>query len=148
MRRMIILSSLLLTLSSTAMASQVYKWVDEKGVTHFDANPPQGRTATSINTVIAQPKPAEKPAALTSPAINSTSGDAEQKAIDAKVKQQVAEQAAERKKYCESVRTNLAQLQNNPRLRMEVNGEQVRIGEDERQAKIADAQKAIKTNCN
>lgn len=147
MRRMIILSSLLLTLSSTAMASQVYKWVDEKGLTHFDANPPQGRTATRINTVISQPT-AEKPAALTSPVINSTSGDAEQNAIDAKVKQQVAEQVAERKKYCESVRTNLAQLQNNPHLRMEVNGEQVRLGEDQRQAKIADAQKAIKTNCN
>jgi hypothetical protein len=33
-------------------------------------------------------------------------------------------------------------------LRTEVNGEQVRLGEDERQAKIAEAQKAIKDNCN
>ena len=61
---------------------------------------------------------------------------------------QVAKDAAERKKYCESVRTNLAQLQNNPRLRTEVNGEQVRLGEDQRQVKIAEAQKSIKDNCN
>lgn len=146
MRRMMILGSLLLTLSTTAMASQVYKWVDDKGVTHFGANPPQGQAATSVNTVIAQPKAAVKAATPTAPALDS--GEAEQKVIDAKVKQQVAEQAAERKKYCESVRTNLAQLQNNPRLRTEVNGEQVRLGEDQRQAKIADAQKAIKENCN
>ena len=146
MRRMMILGSLLLTLSTTAMASQVYKWVDDKGITHFGANPPQGQAATSVNTVIAQPKAAAKAATPTPPALDS--GEAEQKVIDAKVKQQVAEQAAERKKYCESVRTNLAQLQNNPRLRTEVNGEQVRLGEDQRQAKIAEAQKAIKENCN
>ncbi|MDP3847292.1 MAG: DUF4124 domain-containing protein [Pseudomonas sp.] len=146
MRRMMILGSLLLTLSTTAMASQVYKWVDDKGVTHFGANPPQGQAATSVNTVIAQPKAAAKAATPVPAAVDS--GAAEQKVIDAKVKQQVAEQAAERKKYCESVRTNLAQLQNNPRLRTEVNGEQVRLGEDQRQAKIAEAQKAIKENCN
>ena len=146
MRRMMILGSLLLTLSTTAMASQVYKWVDDKGVTHFGANPPQGQAATSVNTVIAQPKAAAKAATPAPAAVDS--GAAEQKVIDAKVKQQVAEQTAERKKYCESVRTNLAQLQNNPRLRTEVNGEQVRLGEDQRQAKIAEAQKAIKENCN
>ena len=146
MRRMMILGSLLLTLSATSMASQVYKWVDEKGITHFGANPPQGQTATSVNTTVAQPK---IPAAVAKPAAPAAdSGAAEQQAIDAKVKQQVAKDAAERKKYCESVRTNLAQLQNNPRLRTEVNGEQVRLGEDQRQAKIAEAQKAIKDNCN
>jgi hypothetical protein len=146
MRRMMILGSLLLTLSATSMAGQVYKWVDDKGITHFGANPPQGQSATSINTTIAQPKtpsPDAKPAATL-----ENSGDADQLAIDAKVKQQVAKDAAERKKYCDSVRTNLAQLQNNPRLRAEVNGEQVRLSEDDRQARIAEAQKAIKDNCN
>jgi hypothetical protein len=146
MRRMMILGSLLLTLSTTAMASQVYKWVDDKGVTHFGANPPQGQAATSVNTVIAQPKAVTKAATPKAEAVNS--GETEQQAIDAKVKQQVAKDAAENKKYCESVRTNLAQLQNNPRLRTEVNGEQVRLGEDERQARITEAQKAIKENCN
>ena len=88
MRRMMILGSLLLTLSTTAMASQVYKWVDDKGITHFGANPPQGQAATSVNTVIAQPKAAAKAATPTPPALDS--GEAEQKVIDAKVKQQVA----------------------------------------------------------
>ena len=58
------------------------------------------------------------------------------------------QQEAERKKYCEAMRTNLAQLQNNPRLRMDVDGEMRRLGEDERQAKIAESEKAIKENCN
>ncbi len=54
MRRMMITSSLLLAMSATAMASQVYKWVDAQGVTHFSAQPPQGQDADSINTATPQ----------------------------------------------------------------------------------------------
>lgn len=145
MRRMIITSSLLLALSTGVMAGQFYKWVDAQGVTHFGAQPPEGQEAAQVNTNIIQPKaPAAKPPAATF----ETSGEAEQKAIDAKVKQDVAAQEAERKKYCEAMRTNLAQLQNNPRLRMDVGGEMRRLSEDERQAKIAESEKGIKENCN
>ena len=148
MRRMIITSSLLLALSATAMASQVYKWVDAQGVTHFSSQPPQGQQATSINTAAPPPaKPVEAAEPDATPTFESIS-DPEQAAIDKKVKQEVAAKEAERKKYCEAMRTNLAQLQNNPRLRMDVNGEMRRLGEDERQAKIAESEKAIKENCN
>ena len=116
MRRMMITSSLLLAMSATAMASQVYKWVDAQGVTHFSAQPPQGQDATSVNTAAPPPKPAvaeEKKAAPTFESI----ADPEQAAIDEKVKQDIAAKEVERKKYCADVRTNLSQLENNPRIR-------------------------------
>ncbi|MNF04397.1 hypothetical protein D3C80_2039020 [compost metagenome] len=72
----------------------------------------------------------------------------DQKAIDEKVKADVASQEAERRKYCENIRTNLAQLQNNPRLRAEVEGEVRRLTEEERQSRIKEAEKAIGDNCN
>ena len=146
MRRMMITSSLLLAMSATAMASQVYKWVDAQGVTHFSAQPPQGQDADSINTATPPPKPAvaeEKKAAPTFESI----ADPEQAAIDEKVKQDVAAKEVERKKYCVDVRTNLAQLQNNPRLRMEVDGELRRLSEEERQSRISETQKSIAENC-
>lgn len=143
MRRMILTSSLLLALSTTAMASQVYKWVDAQGVTHFGAQPPQGQQATSINTATPPPKPAEPEATATF----DSDGDAQQEAIERKVKQQVAAQEVERKKYCESVRTNLAQLENNPRVRVEVDGEVRRLKEEERQQRIGEAKQAIAENC-
>lgn len=146
MRRMIITSSLLLAMSATAMASQVYKWVDAQGVTHFSAQPPQGQEATSINTAVPASKPAASEAPKPAPTFESIA-DPEQAAIDEKVKQDVAAKEAERKKYCEDVRTNLAQLQNNPRLRMEVDGEVRRLSEDERQARISETQKSIADNC-
>ncbi|WP_172151835.1 MULTISPECIES: DUF4124 domain-containing protein [Pseudomonas] len=143
MRRMILTSSLLLALSASAMASQVYKWVDAQGVTHFGAQPPQGQQATTINTATPPAKTAE-PAAT--PTVES-SADPEQAAIDEKVKQEIATQEAERKKYCQSVRTNLAQLENNPRVRVEVDGEVRRLNEEERQQRISEAKQAIAKNC-
>ena len=123
------------------MAAQVYKWVDAQGVTHFGAQPPEGQQATSVNTTIA-------PAHTASPAkLPQVGVDEEQEAIDEKVKKEVATKEAERKQYCEKMRTNLAQLENNPRLREEVNGEVRRLGEDERQKRIGEAKKAIAENC-
>ena len=152
MHRMIFTGSLLLALATSAMAGQVYKWVDAQGVTHFGAQPPDGQEATSVNTSVAKPSPSlpildseieQQRAPL--PASNPV-GD--QKAIDEKVKAEVATQEAERRKYCDTVRTNLAQLQNNPRLRAEVSGEVRRLTEEERQSRIKDAEKAISENCN
>ena len=146
MRRMIITSSLLLAMSATAMASQVYKWVDAQGVTHFGAQPPQGQEATSINTATPQPKPVASEEKKAAPTFESIA-DPEQAAIDQKVKQEIAAKEAERKKYCADVRTNLAQLQNNPRVRVEVDGELRRLNEEERQALISETQKSITDNC-
>jgi len=144
MRRMILTSSLLLALSASAMASQVYKWVDAQGVTHFGSQPPQGQQATTVNTATAQPKPAEqKPAPTTFESI----ADPEQAKIEERVKKEVAAQEAERKKLCETVRTNLAQMENNPRVRIEVDGEMRRMTEEERQQRIDEAKQSINENC-
>lgn len=143
MGRMLLTGSLLLTLSVSAMASQVYKWVDDKGVTHFGTQPPQGQPATQINTKV----PQIRSVAPTSTPSTDSASDA-QKAIDEKVKQDVAAKEDERKKYCEQVRTSLSQLKNNPRIRVtEENGEVRRIDENERQTRIQEAEKAIQEHC-
>lgn len=147
MRRMIITGSLLLALSATASASQVYKWVDAQGNTHFGAQPPQGQEATPISTGVAPSKPAT-PAPAPLPLPGTAVEDPAQKAIDEKVKQEIAVKEAERAKYCEAVRTHLSQLQNNPRLMIEVDGEKRRFTEEERQAKIAEDQKSIAETCS
>lgn len=144
MRRMILTSSLLLALSASAMASQVYKWVDEQGVTHFGSQPPQGQQATSVNTATAQPKPTTPPPPA--PTFDSVA-DPKQAEYDEKVKKEVAHTEAELKKFCESIRSNLAQLTNNPRVEFEVNGEVRRMTEEERQKQISDAKKSISENC-
>jgi hypothetical protein len=128
-----------LLISPLCMAGQIYKWVDAQGVTHFDAQPPQGQEAT---TVVTPSPPAGKPATLPR---GNVIGD--QQAIDKTVKKQVAEQQAQLKVFCEQARTNLAQLQNNPRIREDVDGEMRRLTDEQRQERITEAQKQIGDNC-
>ena len=139
MRTFFLTASLLITLSPLCMAAQIYKWVDAQGVTHFDAQPTQGQPATTVVT------PAPSVGKPDAPARSSTIGD--QQAIEKTVKKQVAEQQAQLKVFCEQARTNLAQLQNNPRLREEVDGEMRRLTEQTRQERITEAQKQIAQNC-
>ncbi|CAI8976982.1 DUF4124 domain-containing protein [Pseudomonas sp. fls2-241-R2A-110] len=128
-----------LLISPLCMAGQIYKWVDAQGVTHFDAQPPQGEEVT---TVVTPSSPSGKPV---TPSHSTAIGD--QQAIDKTVKKQVAEQQAQLKVFCNQARTNLAQLQNNPRLREEVDGEMRRLNDEQRQERISEAQKQIEKNC-
>ncbi|WP_341961988.1 DUF4124 domain-containing protein [Pseudomonas sp. RC10] len=141
MRWMILAATLTLAAGSTAsQAAQIYKWVDAQGVTHFDAQPPVGQSAQELETQKAVTPPPPPPV--------RTESSQEQQTVDAKVKKQIAAQEAKRKEYCETQRTNLAQLQNNPRVREEVNGEFRRFTEEERQARIAEVKKSIDDTCN
>jgi len=140
---MFLAGGLVLALCGNVMAAQVYKWVDAQGVTHFGAQPPQGQQVETVNTVTAPAKSTTMPA----PVVEDET-EVDQQSIDRKVKRQVAEQEAERKRYCETMRTNLAQLQNNPRVRVEEKGETRRITEEERQARIAETRGKIAENCN
>ncbi|UWF48497.1 DUF4124 domain-containing protein [Pseudomonas sp. N3-W] len=139
MRLPIFTASLLIALSPLCLGAQIYKWVDAQGITHFDAQPPQGQQTT---TVVMPSPPAGKPPV---PARSNAIGD--QQAIDDKVKSQVAEQQAQLKTFCEQARTNLAQLQNNPRLREDVDGEMRRLTDEQRQERTTEAQKQIADNC-
>jgi len=42
--------TIILLSSSNLAAEEVYKWVDDKGVTHYQAHPPKNREAKSITT--------------------------------------------------------------------------------------------------
>ncbi|MBC3777838.1 DUF4124 domain-containing protein [Pseudomonas sp. SWRI99] len=135
-----LLLTLLVCLSPWCSAAQIYKWVDAQGVTHFDAQPPQGQPSTTVQT---PSSPAPKPAPMSGGGVIGN-----QKTIDDKVKKQVAEQQAQLKAFCEQARTNLAQLQNNPRLREEVEGDLRRLDDAQRQERIVEAKKQIAENCS
>ena len=150
MRRTIFLGSLLLALAPTVMAAQVYKWVDAQGITHFGAQPPEGANAATVNTNTAQPKAGSNfpPPPAARPTL-PPSADEQQKAADEKVRQEVAQQEAERLKQCEKLRNDMAQLKNNPRIRVDDgNGDLRRITEEERQGRIAAGEKSLRENCN
>jgi hypothetical protein len=140
MRWMIFAAALAMAASPLSQAAQIYKWVDAEGVTHFDAQPPVGQQVQQIDTQKPVPPAPHESQPLADP-------DGEQRAVDTKVKKQVAQQEARRTEYCSTARTNLAQIQNNPRVREEVNGELRRFTEQERQTRITELKQAITENC-
>lgn len=143
MHRMILTGSLLLALSASAMAGQIYKWVDAQGNTHFGAQPPEGQQAAEVNPNISQPKVAA-PAA---PKLEDRSVDAEQEKLDEEARQAAAKQEKERKTYCERIRQDLAQMKANPRVRVKVGDDTRRLTEEERQERMAKSEASIKENC-
>ncbi len=56
-------------------------------------------------------------------------------------------QEAKRAGNCETLRTNLAQLQNNPRVREQVGGESRRLTEETRKTRIEETERAISELC-
>lgn len=141
--RWMILVAALLAAASASQAATVYKWVDAQGVTHFDAQPPAGQQVQEIN--VQKPQPSTEPAASTPSA--DLEGAAEQRSIDAKVKNQIKEQEARRLENCATLRTNLAQLQNNPRVREATESGSRRLSDEDRKARIEETQTAINDNC-
>ena len=138
--RWMIFTAALSIAASASQAATVYKWVDAQGTTHFDAQPPAGQQVQEIN--VQKPPP---PAPSSSPA--DLEGDAQQRSIDAKVKNQIKEQEARRSESCEALRTNLSHLRNNPRVREATEDGSRRLTEDERQSRIEETEKAISDNC-
>ena len=141
MQWMIFAAALAMAASTSSQAAPIYKWVDAQGVTHFDAHPPADNEAQQIN--VQTPQPSSTP----SPSAASPSDDAQQRAVDAKVKAQVKVQEAKREESCEGLRNNLAQLQNNPRIREQVGGEIRRLTEENRKTRIEETEKAISEYC-
>jgi hypothetical protein len=145
MRCRILGAALLCSLSAVCQAGQIYKWVDAQGQTHFDSQPPVNQSVQQID--LKQLPPPPPPRTLPPLPRTGDKAQAEQDAIDAKVKKQVAVQEVKRAAYCQDVRTNLSQLRNNPRARLDIDGVIRRLTDEERDTRTAEAEKAIQDNC-
>lgn len=140
---------LLITLSALALpaTSGMYKWTDADGQVHYSQSPPpEGVQGEEL-------KP--PPKVDTESAVEELK--AQQQGFDqrledkAKVDEEAgktAEKAAEKARYCEQLRTDLAGLQTAQRIFTGEGEERRRMGEDERQAKIKDIETKLAKDCS
>ncbi|HRL75039.1 MAG TPA: DUF4124 domain-containing protein [Candidatus Accumulibacter phosphatis] len=147
----------LLVVATAASGAGVYKWVDEKGVTHFSELPPPGQPAQ---------KPAKAPAVQGQPAAAAGDGgqpagkswqqketEFRQRQIDrdaAARKQEEQETAAKRlQRDCMLARKSLEDLQNaNAVARYDDKGERVFLGDKERTALIQQRKQEVEARCS
>ena len=143
------LAFVLLTLAALAANGQVYKWVDEKGRTHYsETPPPDKKDAKKVDTgPAAPPAPVRKE-------------DWKQKELDSKrrsLEKQQAEDAAGRKQaYEEGQRRNrcLSAQRDLKILEMQVpifhineKGERVYLEDKNRAAEMERARREVDTHC-
>jgi hypothetical protein len=124
-----------LALALPAGAESVYKWVDDKGVTHFSQTPPDGTDAQRL----------EVRTAPASPAADAPAADA--KKDDAKPERTEA-QRKERAERCKNAHAALDKLNSpDPVVRYGEKGEQIAVGDDERPGYIEQVKKVIAQQC-
>jgi hypothetical protein len=127
--------------------AQVYKWVDEKGVTHYGERPPLGRKADAVEQRLANPAPAPEKA---------LQPDWKEKEIEFRKRRIASEQseAKDRQKEmsqrqaCNQARDQLAQFKSARRLyRLDEKGERVFQSDDERNAAVARLDQLVAERC-
>jgi hypothetical protein len=128
-------------------SAQIFKWVDEKGVTHYGERAPRGSQAKEVGQHLANPAPApgkrlqpnwkDKELEFRSRRIEAGQAEAEQK-----------KKRAENLSACNQGRDRLARMKAASGLyRLNEKGERVYQSETENKAAIADLERQIVQHC-
>lgn len=133
----------------TALPAAMYKWVDEDGRTHYSQYPPPDRDYEALQP---PPPPASDAGQAQQELEDLLQRQDEQRQARDQAEQKAAEseqQAEQRRKNCEAARHNLEILTTGGRKRITgADGVARYLPEEERQAKIAEAQKQIEEYCD
>jgi len=124
-------------------AADIYKWVDDKGVTHYSQQPPVDKQVKTLDSTAIEPGKIGTVAPVKREATPEPS-QAEQDAAAIKARDQ-----AQAQKLCDSAKFNLDVLQTHTRLQRkdDKTGEPVRMTEEERQTAIKEQQERIRLFC-
>jgi hypothetical protein len=144
-----------LLLCAAPSSAQMYKWVDDKGVTHYSESPPPGRKAQQIQ---ATPSPSPSPSATPKPAEPaSTWGDKErafrQRTIEREYAEETkrkkdAERVAMRREACLEARYVIDTLSSGvPVYRINEKGEREYFADEVRADKLRRAKENAETYC-
>jgi len=144
-----ILIAVTLLISAPLVHGAVYKWQDEQGITHFSDAPPPGRRFE----IVPQPRlpPADPEAARRLEELLQSQKQAEEDQQKKKQEQMEAkEEEAARADTCRQAKERLTVLESRPGSRIKItepDGTQRRLTEEERQTRLAEAQKQIADSC-
>lgn len=138
---------LALGLAAAVCPAQVYKWVDEKGVTHYSESPPPDRKATKVDT-----GPSAPPAVGTSD-WKQKELESRRRALETKQAQDAAHQRQSNESEVRRARCLRAQRDRDllesqrPIYQVNERGEKVYLEDAARPAAIEAARRAVDTYC-
>lgn len=129
-----------------AATESIYKWVDENGQVNYSSHPPPGVEGQRIQG----PPRHDATPALQALEAREAAFDERRAAAARAAAEQAAEEAgaARRAQHCAQLRQRLERLSNAQRLYEEdAQGLPMRLGEPERQARLAETRAALEADC-
>lgn len=143
----ILLVAVLLASAMPALAGKFYKWVDDQGVTHYDAKPPAGERASEPVRIYSAPSSDQAEALDRLKQRRQASASAEQAAQrQAREADRLRSEPNEvQKERCAQQRKNLEVLTNRPTVRVKNpdTGAMEVIDQERRAALLEDTRKAL-----
>ncbi len=147
-----VLFALLSSLSFALCAEGIYKWVDDKGVTHYSESPPDeasGKKATKVDIKAPPPSDAGKVYDWKAKELESRSQGVQKGQEERQKAEAEAKLAAERKQKCRAAMGQVSFYQQQvPVYTLNDRGERVYVEDDDRSKKIEDAQERMRKFCD
>ena len=144
-------STAMLLFALTTAHSQVYKWVDSKGVTHYSEKPPADGKSKSVELREASPRstgagaPAPASASLKDQETEYRKRQTQREQTEAAA----AQEKARREAGCKKARAQLINLQNTSRMyNLNERGERVFMSAAERDISVALYEAEVNRNCS
>jgi hypothetical protein len=133
-----------------AAAQTMYKWVDEKGVTHFSENPPPDeKTEKKATKVTPKVTPPSNPAAYDANAWKGKDAEARKRGVERGQQAQAeARDDAKRADQCERARNRLSMLQTTaPIFKTNPDGSRTYMEDKTRESELARAKEVEAQAC-
>ncbi|WP_203301807.1 DUF4124 domain-containing protein [Marinobacter sediminum] len=146
-KNILTLSLLLAVLPSVSMGASVYKWTDENGVTHFGDRQPTGAQSEKVNVRSGSASPASANRPSPTERVNALE-EREQEAAEQR-RESAAEEARQKQRAanCSTAQANLDVMARNARIRIEENGEQRYLTQEEIAEKRVQFEEIVAENC-
>ena len=140
-----------LVLATAAPAQKMYKWVDEKGVTHFSENPPaDGTKATTVEPRVTPPSgPVAPPKGTNTEAWRSQEADFRKRQVERGQREQAeTRERAELEQKCAEARKRLAFFEEHGTIySRKDDGSKTYMSEAQREARINELRSDIREHC-
>jgi len=128
--------------------SDVYKWVDDEGNTHYSQQAPRDQKADLIKAPPPPARTADDAQKEINTLIEKQDGTFEAKEEERRLAKEAEEEKVKKEEFCRITKHNLEQYQNNPGRRMlDANGNVVAPNEEQRLQKITDMKKQLAEHC-
>ena len=136
-----------LVLSAPLQADEIYKWVDEEGVTHYLQQPPPSGDAARIGVDSPPEEELERERLVEATGERLEARREERREAERQARTNAAERE-QREQRCADLRASLGKLTENRRLLVpDGEGNVRRLPEEERQERVAERRRQIEEQC-